>query len=215
MLWYHSRAHPTTKYYVHNIQPVVHNYGLTLALAGYIVDPDVGYASIFNHTKYKEPIKLYQKYGVYAYPAIVAKAVLSEILMAAQNEGIVTLRGRPRLAYPFFTKNVVLMPGSILRTLVVSRRELPKRIATRIGAKRSGVLRVHLTPVRVSIEEWQRVTHPFNLKDVVRVEGYSILLDHGAGQIASFGVAERSLVYKMKRGSREQVVVLPSLKEVE
>ena len=149
MLWHHSRSQPSTRFYISQPLPVFHNYGLTLALAGYIVDPNTGYVSRFGVTRYKRPVELFERFGVYAYPALVSKAILGEVLMAGNNEGTVMVRGQSRLAYPFFTKNVVLMPGSELETLIISEDKMPDRMVVRIGAKRSGVLRVTLKPVRV------------------------------------------------------------------
>ena len=208
ILWYHTRAQPSSQYYISQLAPVFHNYGLTLALAGYIVDPDTGYVSRFGATRYKRPLSLFHRFGVYAYPASVTKAILGEALRMGGNEGLVTIRGRSRLAYPFFTKNVVLMPGSELATLIVSRREMPRILVARIGAKRDGVIRVSLTPVKPRIVEQLSVTHPFNVDDVGEVEDYTVLLPHEAGSIAVFGTARRALEYWYRwRGRRHRVVV--------
>lgn len=213
MLWHHSKAQPSSQYYISQIPPVFHNYGLTLALAGLIADPDVGYVSKFNVKKYKKPSELYKRYGVYAYPPIVSKAVLGEMLMSGNNEGLLMIRGQSRLAYPFFTKNIVLMPGSKLRTLIVSDRELPRRVVVRIGAKRSGVLLINLTPIRPKVEKYVRITHPFNSEDVVRVTNYVTLQVHEAGNIGIFGIAEQAIKYRFKEGSRTHEVIIPQLKE--
>ena len=214
ILWYHTRALPSSQYYISQVQPVIHNYGITLALAGYIVDADIGYGSMFGVTRYKKPIELYRRFGVYAYPMLVTRAVVREITMSAANEGVVMLRGQSRLAYPFFTKNTVLLPGSELRTLVVSEDELPPKIVVRIGAKRNGVLRVMLTPVRVKAVENMDVTHPFNVSDTVGVVGYTTLLPHEAGDVAVFGRMAKGYMYTVKEGGRPQKIAIPALKGV-
>lgn len=210
-LWYHFRSLPTSEYYVGQVPPVIHNYGFTLALAGFIVDPDVGYASLYNVTKYKKPIDLFKKYGVYAYPLAAVKPMLGEYTMAAQCESLATYRGRTRLAYPIYTRNVMLMPGSELRTLIVSKERLPDKLVVNIGAKRAGLLSIRLKEVDVEHEEGWYVTHPFNLADVVEVSGYTILVAHKAGDIAIFGLAKSSYVYTVKERGRELKVVAPAL----
>ena len=215
ILWFHTRSQPASKFYVAQPGPVVHNYALTLALAGFIADPDTGYASVFGVTRYKPPRELLDRFGVYAYPALVVRSILGETLMAAMGEGVAALRGRSRLAYPFFTKVTALMPGSMLRTLVVSIRELPRRLVVRIGAKRNGVLLARLKPVRPRTVEYAAVTHPFNTADTVSVSGYTVLLSHGAGDVAVFGVAERAWEYRYHSGGREHRVVVPALRGVE
>ncbi len=215
ILWYHSRSQPSTQFYISQPLPVFHNYGLTLALAGYIVDPDTGYASRFGITKYKKPIELFKRFGIYAYPAIVSKAILGEVLMAGNNEGTIMIRGQSRLAYPFFTKNVVLMPGSELETLIISENKMPSKIVVRMGAKRNGVLRIVLSPVHIRRIEYATATRPFNLKDVDRVQDYSVLLPHEAGDIAVFGTAEQALEYEYTKHGRGHRVVLPIIKGVQ
>lgn len=216
MLWYHTQARPSSQFYIHVPGMVFHNYGLTLALAGYIVDPDVGYASVFNVTRYKSPIELYKRYGVYAYPAVPIKQIVKEVLMAGQGEAIVNIRGRGRLAYPTFTKNVVLMPGSELETLVISREPLPrKRFVVRYGAKRAGTLLVDLIPVEPEMAENCEVSYPFNVSDVVDVKNYVVVLPHTAGDIGTFGVASKAYVYEVQRShGRRYKIVVPALKKV-
>ncbi len=212
ILWYHSRAHPSSQYYISQIHPVFHNYGFTLSLAGYLVDPDVGYVSVFNHTRYKNPVELYRRYGVYSYPLLATRVLMREVTASAGNEGTVVIRGQSRLAYPFFTKNTILLPGSELRTLIVSEDKLPPRLVVRIGTKRSGVLRVGLTPVSVDFAEELDVTHPFNVADSVEVRGFTTLLSHGAGDIAVFGRAVEGYTYRVREGGRTLVVSVPVLK---
>ena len=212
MLWHHFKAQPSSQYYISQIPPVIHNYGLTLALAGFIVDPDIGYASKFNVKKYKKPIELYRRYGVYAYPLLVSRTVLGEVLMAGNNEGLLMIRGQSRLAYPFFTKNVVLMPGSMLRTLVISEHPLPDKMVINIGAKRTGVLLVRLTSIKPQIVEQKQVTHPFNTNDVVNVYNYATVITHEAGNIGMFGIAERALKYQVRVRKRLYEVVLPLIR---
>ncbi len=213
LLWYHTRALPSTQFYISQPYPVIHNYGLTLALAGFIVDPDMGYASLFNLTRYKRPLELYYRYGVYAYPPLVVKALLGEVLMAAMNEGIATLRGRSRLAYPLFTKNTILMPGSQLRTLIIVSEDraedvgLPRKLVVRIGAKRGGVLRLRLQRVEPEFVENAVVSHPFNLLDSVRVDEYTVILPHPAGDIGVFGRASEALEYEIRVGRTRRVKV--------
>lgn len=212
MLWHHFKAQPSSQFYISQIPPVIHNYGLTLALAGFIVDPDIGYVSKFNVKKYKKPVELYKRYGVYAYPPLVSRAVLGEVLMAGNNEGLLMVRGQSRLAYPFFTKNVVLMPGSMLRTLLISEHHLPSKMVINIGAKRMGVLIVRLTSIKPQIVEQTQVTHPFNTDDVVNVYNYATIMTHEAGNIGMFGVAERALKYQVGVGKRLYEIVLPLIR---
>lgn len=212
ILWYHTRAQPSSQFYISQPLPIFHNYGLILALGGYIVDPDTGYVSRFGATRYKKPVDLFKCFGVYAYPATVSKAILGEVLMAGNNEGMVMVRGRSRLAYPFFTKNVVLMPGSELETLVISRREMPRKIVVRIGAKRNGVLRIKLNPVRIKLVDYASITHPFNVDDSVDVQDYTVLLSHEAGNIAVFGVARQAIEYEHTRHGRKHKAVVPLIK---
>ncbi len=216
MLWYHSQARPSSQFYIHVPGMVFHNYGLTLALAGYIVDPDIGYTSVFNVTRYKSPIELYKKYGVYAYPAVPIKQIVKEVLMAGQGEAIVNIRGRGRLAYPTFTKNVVLMPGSELETPIISREEfLPKRFVVRYGAKRAGTLLVNLKPIEPKIVEYHEISYPYNINDVVEVRDHVIVLPHKAGDIGALGVASKAYIYEVWRTSKKkQTIVVPALKEV-
>lgn len=213
ILWYHSLARPSSQFYIHVPIPVFHNYGLALALAGYIADPDAGYVSLFGVTRYKPPLELYERYGVYAYPAFPTKQVLGEILMVGQGEALVNVRGRGRLAYPVFTKNITLMPGSILETLVVSKKPLPKRFSVRYGAKRAGTLMVELRHVEPVVKNYYEVTHPFNVDDVVNVRDYVVLLHHGAGDVGAFGVASEAYVYEVwVSSSRKHMISVPVLK---
>ncbi|MGC8997748.1 MAG: hypothetical protein ACP5GN_07490 [Fervidicoccaceae archaeon] len=211
-LWYHFRSLPTSNYYVGEIPPVIHNYGFTLALAGFIVNPETGYGSLYGVTRYEYPVELFKKYGVYSYPLMLSKPKLGEFLMSAQNEGIAAMKSRTRLAYPFFTKNVMIMPGSELSTLVISERELPRKLVVNIGAKRAGVLRVKLTQVEVDVTENQYVTRPFNVVDVEKVTNYTVLVPHEAGDIAVFGIAERSYTYTIWEGGRKRKASFPALK---
>jgi len=212
ILWHHTRAQPSNQFYVSQPLPIFHNYGLTLALAGYIVDPDVGYASKFGATKYKKPLDLFKRFGVYSYPATVSKAILGEVLMAGNSEGTIMIRGQSRLAYPFFTKNVVLMPGSELETLIVSEKEMPRKIVVRIGAKRNGVLNMKLYPVKVKIVEYADITHPFNVKDVAEVRGYTTLLPHEAGDIAVFGTASQAMEIECVKYNKRYKMVVPHIR---
>ncbi len=214
LLWYHTRAQPSTSFYISQPLPVFHNYGLTLALAGYIVDPDTGYVSKFGVTKYKKPLELLSRFGIYVYPAIVSKAILGEVLMAGNNEGNLMLRGQSRLAYPFFTKNAALLPGSVLETLVISEDRLPSKIVARIGAKRNGVLRITFDPVHVKRLEHVTVSHPFNVSDTVEVRGFSVLLPHEAGDIAVFGIASQALEYEYVKHGRKHRVAIPAIRGV-
>lgn len=212
MLWYHSTGRPTVGVYAHSPLPVIHNYGLTLELAGYIVDPDMGYASLFSVTRYKQPIQLYRRYGVYSYPAVVTKPLLRELIMSAIGEALVEVKRQGRLAYPDLTRNTVLMPGSELETLVMSQERLPEKLVLRIGAKRYGVLQARLYPVRPKFVDAGYVTHPFNVADSVKVDGFTVMLKHEAGDIGVLGRAVRALTYKIRRGNRVKVVVLPVLR---
>lgn len=210
-LWYHTLARATESFYTHSVVPVVHNYGLTLALAGYDADPAFGYVSIYGRKGYRSLLELFREHGVYAYPAIAKRAYTQEVIMSAIGESTVQAKGKGRLSYPDFTKNVVLAPGSILETLIVSEGELPSRFAVRIGAKRAGTLWVELTRVPVDIANNRKVTHPFNVNDVVRVDGYTVLLRHEAGDVGIFGVAEEAYVVPV-RDSKTKEVVVPALK---
>ncbi len=214
ILWYHSQARPSSQFYIHIPSMVFHNYGLTLALAGYIVDPDVGYTSVFNITKYKLPIELYRRYGVYVYPAVPITQKVKEVLMAGQGEVIVNVRGRGRLAYPTFTKNVVLMPGSELEMLVISREPLPKKFVVRYGAKRAGTLLVNLKTIEPKIVEYHEVSYPYNINDVVDVKDHVVVLPHKAGDIGALGVASKAYVYEVWRtAEKKQKIAVPALKE--
>lgn len=214
VLWYHAVARPATGVYVHGPLPVIHNYGLTLELAGYIVDPDVGYANIKDVTRYKPPVELYKKYGVYSYPAIATKPLLRELTMSAIGEALVDVKSQGRLAYPDLTRNVVLMPGSELEATVLSEEKLPQKLVLRIGAKRYGVLRATLTPIKPQLGEGALVTHPFNVADSERVDGYTVMLKHGAGDVAILGRAVKALSYNVTVGGRVKKVVVPALKGV-
>ena len=209
ILWHHSLANPTKEYFINQTSPVLHNYGLTLALAGYIVDPDIGFASLFGITKYKKPIELFKKYGIYAYPPMIKQVIASEILMSAINEGLVMIKKKSRLAYPVLTKVNVMMPGTTLYTVVISKNPLPNKIVTRIGTKRNGVLRINLRPVHAKKIEEFNVLHPFNVDDTVKVTGYIRLLRHEAGDIAIYGVALDG--YEIVIDKRTKITV-PSLR---
>ncbi len=212
LLWYHDSARPASQYYVHHVKPVIHNYGFTLALAGYITDPDTGYASVFGVTRYKPPIQLFKRYGVYAYPLTVTRALLGEVLVSGLNEAIVTIRGRSRLAYPTFSKNVVLMPGSTLETLVVSEDKLPANQVVRIGAKRNGVLKVSMHRVNAEYLENAQTNRPYNTADTVETSGSTVILQHPAGDIAAYGVASEAIAYKIGKQGRQKTIIVPSLR---
>lgn len=214
MLWHHTTASILSKMYVSLPNLVFHNYGFTLALAGLDVDPDVGYVSLFNVTKYKKPLDLYKRYGVYGYPLLASKVIVKEVTMAATGEGHLTIRGRTRLAYPFFTKNVVLMPGSTLTTLVISEERMPEKFAVEIGTKRSGVLLIRLKPVNVNIKENIEVFHPFNLSDTVEVHNYTVLMKHPAGDVAVYGTASEGYSYRYSTGERQRTFTAPALRGV-
>jgi len=215
ILWHHTRAQPSADFYVSQPHFIFHNYGFTLALARYITDPDVGYVSLFGKTRYKKPLELLRRYGVYAYPLLVTKALLKEMLMSASNEGVIMIRGKSRLAYPLLTRNVILMPGTELRTLVVSKDKLPDQLAVEIGAKRNGVLRMKLFPVTPREEASIQVIHPFNLADTVDVVGYTVVMSHGAGDIGVFGTAAKGYVYRINVREREIHLSVPALQGVE
>ena len=212
MLWYHYKSVPSSKFYISQPPPVIHNYGFILALAGYIADPDTGYVSKFNMKKYKKPKDLYKKYGIYAYPLLIVHPILGEVLMSGNNEGLLTLRGTTRLAYPTFTKNVVFMPGSKLRTVVISRDPLPRRLIVNIGARRAGVLLVKLVPIRPEIVNNALVTHPYNVKDTGPVYNQTIILPHPAGDVALYGVAEKAYKYTVKINRRTVDVIVPIIR---
>ena len=216
LLWYHSTARTITtpKSYSHSLLPVIHNYGLTLGLAGYLTDPDVGYVSVFGVTKYKPPVELYRRYGTYAYPALVTRPLLSELFMSAIGEALVDIKAMGKLAYPDTTKNAVLMPGSELETLIISEYRLPSTLVLRIGAKRYGVLRARLVEVKPKTVSVVTASHPYNVSDVGPVPGSVVLLKHPAGDIAYMGTSD-CLSYTVRVRSRAKRVFVPALRGLE
>ncbi len=216
LLWYHSTARTITapKSYSHSLLPVIHNYGLTLGLAGYLADPDVGYVSVFGVTKYKPPVELYKRYGIYAYPALVTKAILTELFMSGIGEALVDVKAVGRLAYPDTTKNVVLMPGSELETLIISEYRLPSALVLRMGAKRYGVLRARLVEVRPKTVSAVTASHPYNMSDVEPIPGSVVLLKHPAGDIAYMGIGD-CLSYTVRVHGRAKRVFVPVLRGLE
>ncbi|WP_460024330.1 hypothetical protein [Infirmifilum sp. SLHALR2] len=125
------------------------------------------------------------------------------------------IRGQGRLAYPVYTKVTILMPGSELRTLIISEHELPEYVVVEIGTKRRGVLRVRLHRVEPREEVNVEVSHPFNVADTVEVIGSTVLLPHEAGSVAAFGRATRGYTYLVQSGGRSIRVSLPALRDVE
>lgn len=210
-LWYHSFSRPGESYYSHSPYPIIHNFGITLALAGYDVDPNMGYASIFGKKSYRNPLKVFNEYGIYSYPAIATKVFLKEMVMSASGEPIVEIKSKGRLSYPDMTSNIILAPGSELETTIVSTSEMPKRMVIRIGAKRSGTITVELSNVKPEEKENEMVNMPFNLSDVDKVHEPVIVYNHEAGDIAMFGYATRAWAYTLNYGRKKNVIV-PSLR---
>jgi len=209
-LWFHYRSQPSGDVYVAQPNYIFHNYGFTLAFNGFITDPDAGYASILNHTMYKKPSELFSRYGVYVYPPITTKALLREYTRAAQGEGNVSIRGRTRMAYPFFTKVVVYNPGSELEAFVISKEKLPSKFTLNVGAKRNGTLNVKLKPIlNINVVENAETNYPFNIADSVRVVNHMVVLPHAAGDIAFHGIADRAYVYTIEERGRKTIIKAP------
>ncbi len=219
-LWYHSisKIVPSpekVKYFLQTPMPLIHNYGLTLELAGFLVDYDVGYVSLFGKTSYKSPIEIFKKLGIYSYPAITTKPLLREVFMSGKGESYLEVKSQGRLAYPDTAKLIMLKPGSELEALIISEEKIPRYIVLRIGAKRFGVLRAKLEDVNIDEVHDELVTHPYNIRDVVNVHNKVTVLKHNAGDIAIFGIAERAYKYKVRISSyRSKTVVVPALKLV-
>ncbi len=213
ILWYHTSARPESMGYIHLMLPVFHNYGFVLALAGYVADPDVGYSSIGGKTLYKQPLDLFHRFGIYSYPLYTVKAVQQTIFLSAKGEGFVEAKGKGRFAYPDIARNTVLLPGSILETLIISEYKLPSRLITRIGSKRAGTLHIRLYPVTPKVAENSRVTHYYNLGDVVETSGGIVIINHPAGDIAFLGTASKAYIYSINQGTtRRKTITLPALK---
>ena len=213
ILWYHTSARPESMGYIHLMLPVLHNYGFILAIAGYVVDPDAGYSSISGKTMYKRPLELFHKYGLYSYPLYTVKAVQQTIFLSAKGEGFIEAKGKGRFAYPDIARNTVLLPGSILETLVISEYRLPSKLVTRIGSKRAGTLHIRLYPITPKIVENRQVTHYYNVSDVVETTGGIVIMNHPAGDIAFLGTASKAYIYTINKGTtRHRTIILPSLR---
>jgi len=213
-LWYHTTSLPTSDAYVSIPTMVFHNYGFILALAGFDVDPDVGYVSVSGVTKYKNPIELYRRYGVYAYPLLVIKALVKQEVMSSTSEGYIDVKGPRRVTYPIYTKVVKLTPGSFLTTLIISEEKLPERFTVSIGSKRHGTMLIKPVPIKVTTVSNAYVLNPFNDADVVDVSNYTVLMNHAAGNIGIYGVASKAYMYTHKVLERERTFIYPALRDI-
>ena len=224
-LWFHTLAQPSYGYYIHRPVHVIHDMPVTLALAGYNVDPQMGYASLRGHSRHDWWAStgvegILDELGVYAYPALPERVYLESIHFSAIGEGTVLLKATSRLGYPTRTRNTAYRPGTVLRTHVLVREDSGHpaveclrgggsvSLRSRLGAKRFGVIKVdfYRSPV-FEAEPDAVVSEAYNSRHFPGIQGGSMILRHPAGDTGIFGRADGNAVTLLEEVSRKGIRV--------
>ncbi len=205
-LWFHTVAVPTSIGWVHQVAPVIHNYPLILGFLGRLVEES--YANRISEPSYETIRRLIRKYSFYVYPAIVTKAITRRIQFTGIGEGHVSIRGKTRLTYPERGFNTLLLPGTTLKTYILAKEEFVIPEYIRIGAKRTGLLKVkELKTLKYNLSNYAEITHPANRFDAEVKDGI-ILLAHRGGDVVVLGKTSKSIIGIRRGGKGEERVVL-------
>lgn len=201
IIWFNTNSYPHPKGYVQKVLPVIHNYPLTLAFLGHIVDGT--YVGAYNSPHYRDLKEIYKETGLYVYPALFERTLYMRLTMSMSESDYVLYKPETRWAVPLITTNSVLAPGSKAMSYVISDKPLSVSYI-RVGVKR-GIMRVNLKEVK-DYKEVKKI-HPnvaYNVKDV-KASNYFVLLNHKAGDVGFGGDAERGLSFE----ENGEVVYLP------
>lgn len=201
IMWFNTNSYPHSKGYVQKVLPVIHNYPLTLAFLGHIVDGT--YVGAYNSPHYRDLKEIYKETGLYVYPALFERTLYMRLTMSMSESDYVLYKPRTRWAVPLITTNSVLSPGSKAVSYVISDKPLSVSYI-RVGVKR-GIMRVNLKEVK-DYKEVEKI-HPnvaYNVKDV-KASNYFVLLNHKAGDVGFSGDAEKGLSFE----EDGEVVYLP------
>lgn len=201
--WFSSLTQPHLEGSVQVMLPVIHNYPLTLALLGEIVEES--YLSKYNEVKdARSPAERFGETGVYAYPLLLERIYYKRVLMSMSETDYVFYKPRTRIAVPLLTSYNALAPGTIGRTVVITRGSpLPRELYLRMGAKRYGVWKLsRAVEARPALRQGPlELNTPFNVRDVKSGDlvRYSIALKHYAGDVALAGTARKTLEFRVDR----------------
>jgi hypothetical protein len=201
IMWFNTSSYPHSKGYVQKILPVIHNYPLTLAFLGHIVDGS--YVGAYNAPHYRDLQEVYNETGLYVFPAVFERTFHMRLTMSMGESDYILYKPQTRWAVPLITTNNVLAPGSKAVSYVISDKPLNVNYI-RVGVKR-GIVRVSLQEVK-NYKEVKDI-HPnvaYNVKDVT-ASNYFVLLKHRAGDVGFSGDVKRGLSFE----EQGEVVYLP------
>lgn len=193
IFWFNSLTYPHSSGYVQKVMPVIHNYPLTIAFLGRLVEES--YVGPYNSPSYKGIKTLYKEGGIYVYPAVFDRTFYMRLTMSMSESDYVLYKPQTRWAVPILTTNNVISVGSKATTYVISSEPLNVKYI-RLGVKR-GIMKVYLKEVK-DYEELKTSFSPnvaYNSKDV-KSEGGFTLLRHKEGNVVFGGSAERGIRFK-------------------
>ncbi|BDC17499.1 hypothetical protein [Acidianus sp. HS-5] len=191
IFWFNSLSYPHSSGYVQKVMPVIHNYPLTIAFLGRLVEES--YVGAYNLPSYKGSKKLYEEGGIYVYPAVFDRTFYMRLTMSISESDYVLYKPQTRWAVPILTTNNVISVGSKATTYVISSSPLDVRYI-RLGVKR-GTMKVFLKEMK----EYEDVNNfspnvAYNDKDVKSQGGFT-LMKHREGDVVFGGSAERGVKF--------------------
>ncbi|MEM1708612.1 MAG: hypothetical protein QW391_03140 [Nitrososphaerota archaeon] len=207
MSLFSSQSHPYPTGFVQTQLPVIHNYPLLLAAKGQACEESyvVGYNML---KKADNPANTFDDVGMYAYPAIVERADYKKILMSMSETEYVVYKPRTRTCVPLMVHHNMLAPGSLAKTVIISRDEISRELYLRLGVKRFGIWKATLKEASVEIKNGVvDIEFPFNVSDVKNVIEYALIMKHYAGDIAISGRASKAFV--LRSGTDSLIIPIP------
>lgn len=218
--WFSSLSQPHPGGFVQTLLRVIHNYPLTLALAGRMVEGT--YVSRYGEYKdTRSPAQRFSELKVYAYPLAIERTFYEKILMSMSETDYLFYKPETRLIVPIRAYHSALAPGTEGRTVVITTNtedfKLPSYV--RMGVKRYGIWklqeRIKVDPVDEQVKQGDiKLNTPFNVLDTRNedITEYLISLSHYAGDIASEGRAKRALKFCIhgKKGKEIEWRPIPS-----
>ncbi|MGC8983440.1 MAG: hypothetical protein ACP5KA_06815 [Desulfurococcaceae archaeon] len=219
VMWFSTQTVPWVQYFVQTPVNVIHNYPLSLALEGLLVEES--YVAAYN--EYKEtrsPAELFAsgKRRYHPFPMLLEKVYYKKLYMSASATDYLAYKPRTRLIYPVQTAYNAYAPGTTGRFIVVRNLEesppLSEGLYFRLGAKRFGLWRVRrihkpakVEPVKGPVE----ASTAFNVSDIEPqdVLGYTAVLKHYAGDVAISGRLQKGLGLEYLVGDKPLRLVIP------
>lgn len=206
-LWFHTMAIPSPLGWIHQVAPVIHNYSLVLGFLGRLVEES--YANEIGEPQYKLVRRLVRENKVYIYPATIIRSIPRQVQFTGIGEGHVSIRGKTRLTYPDRGFNTLLLPGTTLKTYILAHKEFQIPNYIRIGAKRTGLLKVvEKNMLEYNIDGEGEITHPANSFDSELIGEGLVILKHKGGNIITFTKAKKTIVATRRTRQRTEKVVL-------